>query len=201
MYAFEKTAELLNKANSEVKTQHQSAAKFLSTFAQSQYSALQTGLGQAFEAAEKLPLADKPLVVQTRTDLKEGLEKVVGASQTYTLKGIELFETKVPVALDKGFSYAALALSQAESLTENALTLSNSALESAKKNERLKPAIEQAEQIAEQLFKKIGVKTEAETAKKPAAKKPAAKKAAAPAAKKTTTTRTKKASTTATKEA
>lgn len=196
MYAFEATAEFLNKTNSEIKTQHQAAAKFLSSFAQTQYSALQSGLGQAFLAAEKLPLAEKPLVVQTRSEIKTNIEKAVGVSQAYTLKGLDLFESKVPVVLDKGFSYAALALSQAESLTTNALTLSTSALEQAKKNERVKPVIEQAEQIAEQLFSKIGVKA-TPAAKKPVAKKPAAKKATAtakkPAAKKTAT-RTKKAS-------
>lgn len=194
MYAFEATAEFLNKTNSEIKTQHQAAAKFLSAFAQNQYSALQSGLGQAFQAAEKLPLAEKPLVVQTRSEIKVNIEKAVGVSQAYTLKGLDLFENKVPVVLDKGFSYAALALSQAESLTANALTLSTTALEQAKKNERVKPVIEQAEQIAEQLFSKIGVK--APVAKKATAKKPAAKKATAakkPAAKKTAT-RTKKAS-------
>ena len=193
MYAFEATAEFLNKTNSEIKTQHQAAAKFLSSFAQSQYSALQSGLGQAFEAAEKLPLAEKPLVIQTRTEIKTNLEKAVGVSQVYTQKGLQLFETKVPAVLDKGFSYAALALSQAESLTTNAITMSTSALEQAKKNERVKPVIEQAEQIADQLFSKIGVKAAPAKAKKPAAKKATAAKK--PAAKKTTATRTKKAST------
>ncbi|MDX1669518.1 MAG: hypothetical protein R3194_08880 [Limnobacter sp.] len=193
MYAFEATAEFLNKTNSEIKTQHQAAAKFLSSFAQSQYSALQSGLGQAFEAAEKLPLAEKPLVIQTRTEIKTNLEKAVGVRQVYTQKGLQLFETKVPAVLDKGFSYAALALSQAESLTTNAITMSTSALEQAKKNERVKPVIEQAEQIADQLFSKIGVKAAPAKAKKPAAKKATAAKK--PAAKKTTATRTKKAST------
>jgi hypothetical protein len=61
-----------------------------------------------------------------------------------------------------------------------------SALEQAKKNETLKPAIEQAEQIAAQLFEKIGVKGEAGAKK--AAKKPAAKKAAAPRAKRAAAT-------------
>ncbi|HEY1058950.1 MAG TPA: hypothetical protein VGE55_09500 [Limnobacter sp.] len=183
MYAFEKTAELLSKTNSELKAQHQVAAKALNSLVESQFSLLSQGLGTAFTAAEKLPLADKPLVASTRTELKQGLEKVVGVSQAYTQKGVELFETQLPVVIDKGFSYAALALSQVESVTENVVTLSVSALEQAKKNETLKPAIEQAEQIAEQLFKKIGVKGEvsAKAAKKPAAKKaaPRAKKAAA----------------------
>ncbi|MES7880347.1 hypothetical protein U6P01_12190, partial [Cutibacterium acnes] len=124
---------------------------------------------------------DKPVVVNARTEIKQGLEKVVGVSQVYTQKGVELFEQQLPVVIDKGFSYAALALSQAESLTENAITMGVSALEQAKKNETLKPAIEQAEQIAAQLFEKIGVKGEAGAKK--AAKKPAAKKAAAPRAK------------------
>lgn len=186
MYAFEKTAELLTKTNSEIKAQHQAAAKALNSLVETNFNLLSQGLGQAFSAAEKLPLADKPIVVSTRTELKQGLEKVVGVSQTYTQKGVELFETQLPVVIDKGFSYAALALSQVESVTENAITLGNSALEQAKKNETLKPAIEQAEQIAEQLFKKIGVKAEAAakktTAKKAAAKKPAARTKRAAAA-------------------
>jgi len=190
MYAFEKTAELLTKTNTELKAQHQVAAKALNSFVEAQFSLIQQGLGQAFEAAEKLPLADKPLVVNTRTELKQGLEKVVGVSQVVTQKGVELFETQLPVVIDKGFSYAALALSQAESITENGLTLANSALEQAKKNEALKPAIEQAEAVATQLFSKLGLKAEAqaEAAAKPAkaAKKPAA-------AKKASTARTKKA--------
>ncbi|WP_370263453.1 hypothetical protein [Limnobacter sp.] len=175
MYAFEKTAELLTKTNSELKAQHQAASKALNSLVQAQFGLLSQGLGNAFTAAEKLPLADKPIVVSTRTEIKQGLEKVVGVSQAYTQKGVELFETQLPVVIDKGFSYAALALSQAESLTENAITMGVSALEQAKKNEALKPAIEQAEQIAEQLFQKIGAKVEG---KKTAAKKPAAKKAA-----------------------
>lgn len=197
MYAFEKTADLLNKTSSEIKSQHSTAAKALNSFVSTQYSAIQAGLGQAFEAAEKLPMADKPLVVQARTEIKTNVEKVVGLSQSYTQKGLELFEAKLPVVIDKGFSYAALALSQAESLTENALTVSNSALEQIKKNEKLKPAVEQAEQIAEQLFKRMGVTGDEKVAKKPAAKKAPAK----PAAKKTTTaakkpaTRTKRAAT------
>lgn len=182
MYAFEKTAELLTKTNTELKNQHQVAAKALNSLVQAQFGLLSQGLGNAFSAAEKLPLADKPAVVNARTEIKQGLEKVVGVSQVYTQKGVELFEQQLPVVIDKGFSYAALALSQAESLTENAITLGVSALEQAKKNETLKPAIEQAEQIAAQLFEKIGVKADAATEKK-AAKKPAAKKAAAPRAK------------------
>ncbi len=181
MYAFEKTAELLTKTNTELKNQHQAAAKALNSLVQAQFGLLSQGLGNAFTAAEKLPLADKPVVVNARTEIKQGLEKVVGVSQVYTQKGVELFEQQLPVVIDKGFSYAALALSQAESLTENAITMGVSALEQAKKNETLKPAIEQAEQIAAQLFEKIAVKGEAGAKK--AAKKPAAKKAAAPRAK------------------
>ena len=181
MSAFEKTAELLTKTNTELKNQHQVAAKALNSLVQAQFGLLSQGLGNAFTAAEKLPLADKPVVVNARTEIKQGLEKVVGVSQVYTQKGVELFEQQLPVVIDKGFSYAALALSQAESLTENAITMGVSALEQAKKNETLKPAIEQAEQIAAQLFEKIGVKGEAGAKK--AAKKPAAKKAAAPRAK------------------
>ena len=181
MYAFEKTAELLTKTNTELKNQHQAAAKALNSLVQAQFGLLSQGLGNAFTAAEKLPLADKPVVVNARTEIKQGLEKVVGVSQVYTQKGVELFEQQLPVVIDKGFSYAALALSQAEPLTENAITMGVSALEQAKKNETLKPAIEQAEQIAAQLFEKIGVKGEAGAKK--AAKKPAAKKAAAPRAK------------------
>ncbi len=182
MYAFEKTAELLTKTNSELKTQHQAASKALNSLVQAQFGLLSQGLGNAFTAAEKLPLADKPAVVNARTEIKQGLEKVVGVSQAYTQKGVELFETQLPVVIDKGFSYAALALSQAESITENAITMSVSAYEQAKKNDTLKPALAQAEQIAEQLFKKIGVKGEAadkpakKTAKKAA---PRAKRAAA----------------------
>lgn len=189
MYAFEKTAELLTKTNEELKSQHQVAAKALNGFVQTQFGLISQGLGTAFTAAEKLPYADKSIVVTTRTELKQGLEKVVGISQTYTQKGVELFETQLPVVIDKGFSYAALALSQAESLTENAITMGTTALEQVKKNEALKPVIEQATQIAEQLYKKVGVKAavsgEEKTEKKAAAKKPAAKKA--------TATRTKKA--------
>lgn len=181
MYAFEKTAELLTKTNTELKNQHQAAAKALNSLVQAQFGLLSQGLGNAFTAAEKLPLADKPVVVNARTEIKQGLEKVVGVIQVYTQKGVELFEQQLPVVIDKGFSYAALALSQAESLTENAITMGVSSLEQAKKNETLKPAIEQAEQIAAQLFEKIGVKGEAGAKK--AAKKPAAKKAAAPRAK------------------
>lgn len=193
MYAFEKTAELLSKTNTELKAQHQVAAKALNSFVEAQFSLIQTGLGQAFEAAEKLPLADKPLVVNTRSELKQGLEKVVGVSQVYTQKGVELFESQLPAVIDKGFSYAALALSQAESLTENALTLGNNALEQAKKNDTLKPAIEQAEVIAEQLFKKLGLKSEEAAVEATAEAKPAKATAKKPAAKKATTTRTKKA--------
>ncbi|MFN4328417.1 MAG: hypothetical protein ACK4FF_06030 [Limnobacter sp.] len=183
MTTFSKTAELLSKTNTEIKAQHQVAAKALNSLVEAQFGLLSQGLGNAFAAAEKLPMADKPLVAKTRTEVKQGLEKVVGVSQAYTQKGVELFETQLPVVIDKGFSYAALALSQAESIAENVVTLSVTALEQAKKNEALKPAIAQAEQIAEQLFKKLGVKAEeaAKPAKKPAAKKaaPRAKKAAA----------------------
>ncbi len=186
MYAFEKTAELLTKTNTELKNQHQVAATALNSLVQAQFGLLSQGLGNAFTAAEKLPLADKPVVVNARTEIKQGLEKVVGVSQVYTQKGVELFEQQLPVVIDKGFSYAALALSQAESLTENAITMGVSALEQAKKNETLKPAIEQAEQIAAQLVEKIGVKGEAGAKK--AAKKPAAKKAAAPRAKRAAAT-------------
>ena len=133
MYAFEKTAELLTKTNTELKNQHQAAAKALNSLVQAQFGLLSQGLGNAFTAAEKLPLADKPVVVNARTEIKQGLEKVVGVSQVYTQKGVELFEQQLPVVIDKGFSYAALALSQAESLTENAITMGVSALEQAKK--------------------------------------------------------------------
>jgi hypothetical protein len=186
MYAFEKTAELLTKTNTELKSQHQAAAKALNSLVQAQFGLLSQGLGNAFTAAEKLPLADKAVVVNARTEIKQGLEKVVGVSQVYTQKGVELFEQQLPVVIDKGFSYAALALSQAESLTENAITMGVSALEQAKKNETLKPAIEQAEQIAAQLFEKIGVKSE--TGTKKTAKKPATKKASAPRAKRAAAT-------------
>uniref|UniRef100_UPI0025904E96 hypothetical protein n=1 Tax=Limnobacter sp. TaxID=2003368 RepID=UPI0025904E96 len=63
------------------------------------------------------------------------------------------------------------------------------ALEQVKKNEALRPVIEQATQIAEQLYKKVGVKA-AVSGEEKAEKKAAAKK---PAAKKATATRTKKA--------
>ena len=74
MYAFEKTAELLTKTNTELKNQHQAASKALNSLVQAQFGLLSQGLGNAFTAAEKLPLADKPVVVNARTEIKQGLE-------------------------------------------------------------------------------------------------------------------------------
>jgi hypothetical protein len=53
MYAFEKTAELLTKTNTELKNQHQAAAKALNSLVQAQFGLLSQGLQRSSKAWKK----------------------------------------------------------------------------------------------------------------------------------------------------